>query len=102
MSSVVSLASPSSQDPTINLENRDDDDLERAYGNDFEANRKFLTFSWWLLHRGWKELLENVESAVQEVFGPCKPNENVSLEKMSELILDVRRKVEGADPKGRR
>lgn len=99
---MVSLASYPPQDPTISLENRDDDNVERAYGNDFETNRKYLTFSWWLLHRGWRALLENIEPAVQEIFGPRKPNEDISLEELSGLILDVRRKVEGATPEERK
>ena len=98
----MSLASHPPQDPTISLENRDDDNVEQTYGNDFETNRRYLTFSWWLLHRGWRDLLENVEQVVQEVFGPRKPNEDISLEKLSELILDVRRKVEGAIPDERK
>ncbi len=102
LSSVVSLASYPPQDPTISLENRDDNNVERAYGNDFETNRKYLTFSWWLLHRGWRALLENIEPAVQEIFGPRKPNEDISLEELSGLILDVRRKVEGATPEERK
>lgn len=102
LSSVVALASHSPQDPTINLENRDDDDVKQSYGNDFETNRKFLTFSWWLLHRGWRELMGKVELAVREAFGPHKPTEDISLESMSSLILDVRRRVEGTTPEERR
>ena len=93
---MVAIASHPLQDPKISLENRDDDNVEQAYGNDFEINRKYLTFSWWLLHRGWKSILENVEAAVSDVFGPRKPNEDISLEKLSVLILEVRKKVEGA------
>lgn len=43
----------------------------------------------------------SVEAAVREVFGVHKPTEDISLEKMSSLILDVRRKVEGATPEER-
>lgn len=102
LSSVVSLASHSPQDPTISLENRDDDGAEQSWGNDFETNRKFLTFSWWLLHRGWRDVKERVEAAVKTVFGPLNPKEDILLEKLSELILDVRRRVEGATPEERR
>ena len=98
----MALASHPPQDPTISLENRDDDNIEQARGNDFEVNRKYLTFSWWLLHRGWKAILEVVEPAVRDVFGPHKPNEDVSLEKMSSLILDVRKRIEGATPEARK
>ncbi|KAG7007998.1 hypothetical protein G7Y79_00007g021230 [Physcia stellaris] len=102
LSSVVSLASHPSQDPTISLENRDDDNVDQAYGNDFETNRKFLTFSWWLLHRGWRDLMYKIEEAVQEVFGPLNPREDIPLDRLSALILDVRRKVEGSTPEERR
>lgn len=102
LSSVVTLASHSSQDRSISLENHDDDNVEQAYGNDFELNRTYLTFSWWLLHRGWKEVMRDVESAVRDAFGPHKPTEEISLEELSSLILDVRRKVEGATPEERR
>lgn len=42
LSSVVSTASHPPQDPTISLENRDDDNTDQAYGNDFQTNRKFF------------------------------------------------------------
>lgn len=102
LSSVVALASHSPQDPRISMENRDDDNVEQAYGTDFETNRKYLTFSWWLLHRGWREIMNTVETAVKDVFGPLNPREDISLERMSNLVLDVRRKVEGATPEERR
>ena len=102
LSSVVSLASPSPNESIISLENRDDDSIDPSYGNDFETNRKFLTFSWWLLHRGWRDIMEKVEMAVRETFGPLNPREDISLERLSALTLEVRRKVEGATPEERR
>ncbi|KAL8914069.1 MAG: hypothetical protein Q9171_001184 [Xanthocarpia ochracea] len=102
LSSVVSMASHSPQDPTISLENLDDDNVEQTYGNDFETNRKFLTFSWWLLHRGWRDVMEKVEVAVKAVFGPLNPREDIPLERLSALILEVRKKVEGATAEERR
>lgn len=46
--------------------------------------------------------MRDVESAVRDAFGPHKPTEEISLEELSSLILDVRRKVEGATPEERR
>ena len=43
-----------------------------------------------------------VEAAAKEVFGPLKLTENVTLERLSSLILDVRRKVEGSTPEERK
>lgn len=98
LSSVLALASP--EGSSIRLEDHDDD--SQAFGNDFETNRRYLTFSWWLLHRGWKNLMEDVRVAVEEVFGPLNPREDITLNKLSELILDVRKRVEGATEEDRK
>ncbi|KAK7707316.1 peroxin [Botryosphaeria dothidea] len=102
LASVVTLASPPAHGTGISLENHDDDNIEQAYGNDFETNRKYLSFSWWLLHRGCKDIMEKVLSAVMDVFGPLNPREEITLERLSELTLEVRKKVEGATEEERR
>ena len=61
-----------------------------------------MTFSWWLLHKGSKEIVDKVSAAVKEVFGPVSPREDITLERLSELILEVRKKVEGATESERR
>lgn len=86
----------------IHLENNDDDNFEQAYGNDFETNRRYLSLSWWLLHKGCIELIEKVRVAVKDVFGLLNPREEITLEKLSELTLEVRKRVEGATEEERR
>src|SRR5277367_5171037 len=95
LSSVVSLATGAMDESTISLENNDDDNPDQAYGNDFETNRRYLTFSWWLLHRGWREVMLKVQAAVKEVFGPLSPRDDITLERFAELTLEVRKRVEG-------
>lgn len=104
LSSVVSLANPqpNTQSSTISLENRDDDNFENFYGNDFETNRKYLTFSWWLLHRGSKQIMEQVTTAVKEVFGAVNIREDITMERLADLIMQVRKKVEGSTDEERR
>ena len=102
LASVVSLASPPAAGSKINLENHDDDNFEHAYGNDFETNRRYLSLSWWLLHRGCIDLMQKVREAVKEVFGSLNPREEITLEKLSELTLEVRKRVEGATEHERR
>jgi peroxin-3 len=102
LASVVSLATPQTQESKISLENHDDDNFEHAYGNDFETNRRYLSLSWWLLHRGCIHLMHKVMAAVKEVFGSVNPREEITLERLSELTLEVRRKVEGATEEERR
>lgn len=101
LSSVVALATGSGQ-ATISLENNDDDNTEQAYGNDFDTNRKYLTFSWWLLNKGWIEVMHKVEAAVRQVFGTLNPRDLLSFNRFAELTLDVRKLVEGATPEERR
>ena len=109
LSSVVSLAQPSppSNDDNISLENRDDEDADAAaardyYGSDLNTNRMYLTFSWWLLHRGWAILKQKVEIAVAEVFGTLNPRDSISFEQLSQLTIEVRKTVEGATEDERR
>lgn len=99
LSSVVSLATGSNT-ATISLENKDDDNSTEAYGDDFEVNRKYLTFSWWLLNKGWVDVMQRVEAAVRQVFGQMSPRDQVTFESFSNLTKEVRRLVEGGSPDG--
>ncbi|KAJ5534308.1 hypothetical protein N7527_000562 [Penicillium freii] len=101
LSSVISLATPPANASTIRLEDHDDE-LTQTLGDDFETNRRYLAFSWWLLHRGWKDVMGRVQAAVEEVFGPLNPREDISLAKLSELTLQIRKKVEGSTEDERR
>ncbi|GJN68790.1 peroxin [Purpureocillium lilacinum] len=101
LSSVVALAT-GAQQATISLENNDDDNTEQDYGSDFDTNRKYLTFSWWLLNKGWVDVMHRVESAVRTVFGSLSPRDLVSFERFGELTMEVRKLVEGATPEERR
>lgn len=94
LSSVISLATGTGQS-TISLENNDDDNSEHAYGNDFDTNRKYLTFSWWLLNRGWVDIMKRVEEAVRDVFGHLSPRDLLGFDTFSQLTLEVRKKMEG-------
>jgi peroxin-3 len=33
-----------------------------------EAERLFLTYTWWILHGGWREVADRVDDAVERVF----------------------------------
>ena len=98
LSSVVSLATGSAQ-ATISLENNDDENIlqqEHAAGNstDFEVNRKYLAFSWWLLNRSWADLSQRVEAAVRAAFGHLSPRDLISLDNFADLTRQVRQTVE--------
>ena len=101
LSSVVALAT-GTQQATISLQNNDDDNSEQDYGSDFDTNRKYLTFSWWLLNKGWVRIMHRVESAVRTVFGSLSPRDLISFERFSELTMEVRKLVEGSTTEERR
>jgi peroxin-3 len=106
LSSVVSLTRPPppGRANSISLEDHDDTSLNinssthtsANFGNDFETNRRYLTFSWFLLHRGYSNLLTQIRDAVTEVFDSISPTEAVTASRLSELTLAVRRKIEGS------
>lgn len=46
--------------------------------------------------------MERVEEAVNDVFGPLNPREDLTQERLSKLVLEVRKKVEGHTAEERR
>ena len=46
--------------------------------------------------------MARVQPAVEEVFGPLNPREDITLSKLSELTLEIRKKVEGSTEDERR
>lgn len=44
------------------------EDRSTRGGVDAETEVQFLTFSWWLLNEGWKDVVERVQSGVEQVF----------------------------------
>ena len=97
ISSVAAVASPPpAYSSRIAMQNNDDAQDMNIFGNDFNTNRKYLTFSWWLLHRGYKEIMTLVSNAVKEVFGPIPPTEIMTPTRLSSLILQTRQKIEGS------
>ncbi|KAL2417710.1 Peroxisomal biogenesis factor 3 [Exophiala dermatitidis] len=97
LTSVVSLARPPppGRANSISLEDHDDGNASTSFGNDFETNRRYLTFSWYLLHKGYAQIMAKVRTAVEEVFGGISPNEGITASRLSDLVLEVRKRVEG-------
>lgn len=98
----MAQTSTSPQSETISLEDRVDDGQRHSNADEFEINRQYLTFSWWLLHKGWKDIMTRVSSAVNEVFGPVKPTADIESGQFSSLMLEFRKRVEGTSAEDRR
>ncbi|CAO3694399.1 unnamed protein product [Umbelopsis ramanniana] len=89
---VSSIASLNRSEPTIRIE-RSGSESKDAF-MDIDVEGKFLSFSWWLLHKGWKGLAERVEAAVHEVFGSIQLKHATNYEETLRLIKRVRHLVE--------
>ncbi|KIX10579.1 uncharacterized protein Z518_01663 [Rhinocladiella mackenziei CBS 650.93] len=102
LSSVISLAQPlpPGRANSISLEDHDRS-AGAGFGNDFETNRRYLTFSWFLLHKGYLQIMSRVRSAVEEVFGNISPSEGITATRLSDLVLTVRKRVEGSTEQDR-
>jgi peroxin-3 len=72
---------------------------------DMELQRSFLSFSWWLLHRGWKSIMARVHSAVEDVFSSyisrlqsthlsISPKDIITPETLRNLFSQVRQQVD--------
>ncbi|UZJ56026.1 hypothetical protein CBS101457_005346 [Exobasidium rhododendri] len=115
LSSVASLTAPdSSSAHRIRLERNDgqhqifddDDDIDvlrheseedsssSNKGVDVQTERLYLTFSWWFLHQGWKELADSVKEAVEDVFGDLALKTQLTHQDFLLLLNKVRRRVE--------
>ena len=94
--SVVALTSQKPAGTAISLENDEERTTHGPAANDFETTRRVLAFSWWRWHRGWRSLMTREEAAVVEVFGPINPREELTFQRLAELLLETRKKIEGA------
>ena len=103
LSSVMSLAQPPppGRGNSISLEDHDDGSAGAGFGNDFETNRRYLTFSWFLLHKGYTQITPKVREAVEKVFGGISPTEGITAARLSDLVLAVRKHVEGTSEQER-
>lgn len=59
-----------------------------------QTEERYLTFSWWFLHRGWKELNARVRSRVEEVVGKMPLKAELNHGEMMHLLRKIRRRVE--------
>lgn len=106
LSSVISLTRPSPPERanSISLEDNDSSGSPDGptFGNDFETNRRYLAFTWFLLNKGYAALLSEIQAAITEIFGTISPTEAISHTRLSDLVLQVRQKIEGSTANERR
>ncbi|KAK4046006.1 peroxin [Microbotryomycetes sp. JL201] len=94
--SATDLASMS-DDRDLEMASYAEKSKQRAIGISKDTERRYLTFSWWLLHRGWKQVAERVERAVQDVVGPMGLKSPIVYGELSTLFGQIRQKIDFED-----
>ncbi|ORX34166.1 Peroxin-3 [Kockovaella imperatae] len=59
-----------------------------------EDERIYLSYSWWILHEGWRHLARRVDSAVEDVFGGIALKKELTVGGWQQLIKELRARVE--------
>lgn len=72
-------------------------DADADHEQETHINRMYLTFSWWLLNKGWQSLSHQIEAAVLKVFDTINPRADLSLAELSELIGQVQYLIDYPD-----
>jgi peroxin-3 len=82
-----SAASYASQTPATTddwTEEYEESDRMRKEQEQAEAERMYLTYSWWILHEGWKGVKEKVDEEVDRVFGSYVPKTMLGVVQMGQ------------------
>ncbi|KAK4046523.1 peroxin [Microbotryomycetes sp. JL221] len=66
----------------------------RRVGISKDTEQRYLTFSWWLLHRGWKQVADRVKVAVEEVVGPMGLKTPIVYGELSTLFSQIRQRID--------
>ncbi|KAK9455124.1 Peroxin-3 [Dipodascopsis uninucleata] len=63
-------------------------------GVNAEINRRYLTYSWWLLNKGWNAIAETVWTTTESVFSGITPRSELSFEELTKLLYEVSYEVD--------
>jgi hypothetical protein len=67
---------------------------ESSHGLSTEIQAKYLAFSYYLIHIGWKELAEKVREETEKEIGPLLLNGKITFENLIEIFNKIRMNVE--------
>lgn len=61
---------------------------------DVSTERRYLTFSWWYLHHGWRLMSNRIRVSVEEVLSRRSLKEDIGVTELGQIFGDVRLRVE--------
>ncbi|KAF8906389.1 peroxin [Dissophora ornata] len=69
---------------------------------DFQTEKKYLTFSYWLLHEGWRRWSEKVREVVDDIVGGVSLKKTFTAKEFSDLLGEMRARLEYTEVDGER
>ncbi len=94
MESAIELTERKNSSAFLDSDNFHGDDYEYRE-DEYATEQMYLSYSWWLLNRGWMDLRERVKDAVENVFGGINPRTELTLDEFAILISRVQVLIEG-------
>ncbi|KAG0145028.1 hypothetical protein CROQUDRAFT_659221 [Cronartium quercuum f. sp. fusiforme G11] len=61
---------------------------------DTSTEQRYLTFSWWYLHHGWRLLSNRIRATVEEVLSSKSLKDDINLSDLEQIFSNIRHKVE--------
>ncbi|KAF8956550.1 peroxin [Entomortierella lignicola] len=68
---------------------------------DFQTEKKYLTFSYWLLHEGWRRWSDRVRDVIDEVVGAISLKRTLNAKEFSDLLGEIRARLEYTEVDGK-
>ncbi|KAJ3375095.1 peroxin [Allomyces arbusculus] len=62
-----------------------------------QTEHRFLTFSWYFLHVGWKQCADRVRNAVESVLGSVPLKKSITAAELNNYLAEIRVRVESDD-----
>lgn len=59
-----------------------------------ELSTRYLTLSWWILHKGWEVLASRVQQSVETVLADVQPPQKFSYDSLNQLFGEIHKNVD--------
>lgn len=58
------------------------------------VNRQYLTFSWWILNKGWESLAQRVQATIEQATADINPRTELTLAQLHELFGKIQYNID--------
>lgn len=93
LKTALKLASKKEGITLIDLNNDDEDGNTNPNDKDL-SEQAFLSFTWWLLNKGWIRLNNIVNESVENIFNDINLRDEMSIEEFGKLIFEVQKNID--------